>query len=130
MTKKIKNELFKGPIMATVKALGMYQGLPTYGTRSFFTWICFGLPFMPIFIYSSNLDNEVPSLLLIIYFLLYIIETFILGRYISKTGRQWSLKEYEKLTSDQIMFPFIFALGTHSLFHFILFLSINNILHV
>jgi len=116
--------------MATVKALGMYQGLPTYGTRSFFMWICFGLPFIPIFKYSSIAENEVPSLLLIIYFPLYIIQTFILGRYISKTGKQWTIKEYDKLTSDQVTFPFIFALGIHSLFHFLVFWAINKILHI
>lgn len=130
MTKKIKYELFKGPIMATVKVLGMYQGLPTYGTRSFFMWICFGLPFIPIFKYSSNLENHVPPILLLIYFVLYAIQTFILGRFISKISRQWTLEEYEKLTPDKVTFPFIFALGIHSLFHFLLFSLINNLFDV
>ncbi len=114
--------------MATVKALGMYSGLPTYGMQSFFMWICFGLPFIPIFKYSSIVDNLVPPMLVVIYFILYLIQTFILGRYIAKIGRQWKRKEYDKLKSDQITFPFIFTLGMHALFHFILFSSINQVI--
>lgn len=129
MPKKIKHELFKGPIMATVKVLGMYSGLPTYGIRIFFFQICFGLPFVPIFIYGSKAENLVPFMFLVIYFICYLFQTFFLGRYISKIGKQWSYKEYKKLSSDQITFPFIFALLLYGLFHFILFISINEVLY-
>lgn len=115
--------------MATVKMLGMYTGLPTYGMRSLLIWVCFGLPFLPIFQFASNPDNEVPVQLLPIYFPLYLIQTFLLGKYISRIGRQWSLKEYNQLKTDQVTFPFIFALGMHSFFHFILFASINEIVY-
>lgn len=130
MPKKIKHELFKGPIMATCKVFGLYSGLPTYGMQSLFMWICFGLPFIPIFKYSSYEVNHVPAMLVVIYFVLYLIQTFILGRYIAKIGKQWALNEYDKLTSDQITFPFIFALGMHALFHFILFVLINKIIYM
>lgn len=129
MPKKIKHELFKGPIMAIVKVLGMYSSLPTYGIRILFFQICFGLPFIPIFIYGSKAENLVPPILFVIYFIGYIIQTYFLGRYLSKIGRQWSYKEYKKLSSDQITFPFIFALLLHGFSHFILFISINEVLY-
>lgn len=115
--------------MATCKVFGLYSGLPTYGMQSFFMWICFGLPFIPIFKFSSYENNHVHPMLGVIYFVLYLIQTFILGRYIAKIGRQWTQKEYDKLKSDQITFPFIFALGMHALFHFVLFVAINKMVN-
>ena len=122
---KIKHELFKGPIMATVKLLGLYSSLPTYSFQVLFMLLFFGLPFFPIFKYSSVAENEIPAFLVFIYFIFYLIFTLILGKYISRLGKQWPKKEYDKLNTDQVTFPFILVLGILALFHFLLFISIN-----
>lgn len=130
MPQNLKHERFKKPIMATVKVLGLYPGVPSYSSGVILMWLCFGLPFCPIYIYATNLANDVPLKLLLFYFPLYVIQTIFLGKFIVKTGNQWSTEEYKNLTSDQVVFPFIFTLGMHGLFQLILFLVFKNILVV
>jgi len=114
--------------MAIVKVLGLYQGFPNYGTRTIYFWFGIGLPLIPIFYYYTNPENEVNSLLLFMYLPFFLIQSFFIVRYISKIGKQWPINEYEKLTPDQVTFPFIFAIGIYGLFHFTLFLLINGFL--
>ena len=127
MAKKKKFALFKVPIMAVNKMFGVYSGMPTYGMKSLLVWVFFGLPFLPIFKSYLPPEDEITNALLVIYFPLYILQTFFLGRYISKLGRQWTIKEYEQLKTDQVTFPFLFVLGVHCVFHFMLFSLIHTI---
>lgn len=114
--------------MATVKVLGMYPDMPLYGMKSLLIWVCFGLPFLPIFLVYGESEMKATIIQIAVYFPLYLIQTFLLGIYISRIGRQWSLKEYDKLTTDQVTFPFLLALGLHGLFHYVLFSLINQLI--
>jgi len=82
-------------------------------------YVCFVLPILPT-LFMANYEKA-PPLLILLYLPVYLVLTYFYGRYIAKVGMQWSKKEYDKLTSDQVTFPFLFAVGSYALFHFIIF---------
>ena len=86
--------------------------------------LIFILPYAPIFIYVSKVEDVSSIMLAVFYMFFYLIITVILGTQIRKLAKQWPDKEYEKLNSDQITFPFILVLLLNASLHFTIFYSI------
>lgn len=115
--KEMNCEIFKAPIMATVKVTGMMPGIPTYDTRILF-FVAVVLPFFPIYKFSETFKDDSIFILLFIYVIFYLIFNIVLTQLIKKIGRRWSKEEYENLKPDQITFPFILVMFLNSTFHF------------
>ncbi|RFC53606.1 hypothetical protein [Brumimicrobium aurantiacum] len=122
---KKKFEFFKAPIMALeyiMRSLSwnsIHQGRAKYG-------LIFFLPFVPIFIYVNNLEDSSIIIYAFVYFIFYLILTIIVGTQIRKIARQWPDKEYKKLTSDQVTFPFILLLLVNAALHFTIYYVVLN----
>ena len=115
--------------MAVVKVLGLYSTAPAYHTGGFIIYVCFILPILPTLFITVN-GNDSSKWFFFVYLPIYLVQTFIFGKYIVKVGLQWTLKEYDAMTPDQVTFPFIFAITCHGLFHFIIFKVIVLILNL
>ncbi|MBI1835643.1 MAG: hypothetical protein HYR91_00105 [Flavobacteriia bacterium] len=114
--------------MAINKVIGSFADTSIYGIKKLYFLMFFGVPSLPIFKYSFGFENSKINLLAFCYIIFEVISTIILGNYIVKLGKKWSLKEYEKIPSDQIMFPFLFSVGYLTLIHFGVFYFIVTFL--
>lgn len=121
-------ELFKAPIMATIKVTGLMPGIPTYNTRFLF-YIAVILPFFPIYKYSETYEDESIIILVFVYFLFYLIFSILFTQIIKRIGKRWSEEEYERLKPDQITFPFILVMILNATFHFGLFFIISKVFY-
>lgn len=93
---------------------GLYEGRVKY-------LLFFILPYAPILIYVYKVENQNGELFAIFYMFFYLILTVILGTQIRKLAKQWPEKEYKKLNSDQVTFPFILILLLNASLHFTIF---------
>lgn len=121
-------EIFKAPIMATVKVVGLMPGVPTFNTRIIF-YIAVILPFLPIYKYAETYKDDSLLFVLAGYFIFYLIFNIVITQFIKKIGKRWSKKEYEQLKYDQITFPFILVMILSASFHFGLFCLITKIMY-
>jgi len=121
-------EIFKAPIMATIKVTGMMPGIPTYDTRILF-FVAVILPFFPLYKYSESYDDESVLIVLFVYFFFYLIFNVVLIHFIKKIGKRWSKDEYKNLKQDQVTFPFILVMIINSSFHFGIFYLVTKIIY-
>jgi len=113
-------EYLKPFIMAIIKVLNLMGGVPTYNTRILF-YAVLVIPFSPIFITAYRSENTLVTTFAIIHFIFYIMLNILISYQIKKIGKRWSEKDYRKLTSDEVTFPFILVIGIIGLLNFIFF---------
>lgn len=113
-------EYLKPFIMAIINVLNLMGGAPTYDTRILF-YAVLVLPFSPIFITAYRSENDLVTTIAIIHFVSYIVLNILISNHIKKIGQRWPKKDYRKLTSDQVTFPFILVIGIIGLLNFLFF---------